>query len=80
MSLKLKGKLYSACVQSVLVHGSETRALKITDVQRIVSTERMMVRSMCEVSLKDRRSSQELLDCMGIVDYAQLLSVRGEVG
>ena len=27
MSLKLKGKLYSACVQSVLVYGSETWAL-----------------------------------------------------
>jgi hypothetical protein len=67
MSLKLKGKLYSACVQSVLVYGSETWALKVGDVQRMMSTERMMVRWMCGVSLKDRRSSLELLDCMGIV-------------
>jgi hypothetical protein len=67
MSLKLKGKLYSACVQSVLVYGSETWALKVGDVQRMMSTERMMVRWMCGVSLKDRRSSLELLDCIGIV-------------
>ena len=40
MSLKLKGKLYSACVQSVLMYGSETWALKVGVVQRMMSTEK----------------------------------------
>jgi hypothetical protein len=37
------------------VYGSETLALKFGDVQRMMSTERMMVRWMCGVSLRMRR-------------------------
>ena len=33
-SLKLKGKVYRTCVQSVLVYGSETWAMKAEDMQR----------------------------------------------
>jgi hypothetical protein len=49
ISLKLKRKLYSVCVQSVLVYGRETWALKFGDVQRMVSTERMMDRLVLRV-------------------------------
>ena len=31
MSLKMKGKIYGACVQSVMTYGSETWALKVSD-------------------------------------------------
>ena len=34
-SLKLKGKLYRTCVQSVLVYGSEIWAMKAEDIQRL---------------------------------------------
>jgi hypothetical protein len=46
-SLKVKGKVYRACVQSVLVYGSETWAMKVDDMRRLERTERMMVRWMC---------------------------------
>ena len=59
VSLKMKGKIYSSCVQSTMVYGSET--------QQLVRAERMMVRWMCGVSLRDRKASQELLDRLGIV-------------
>jgi hypothetical protein len=71
MSLRMKGKIYRACVQSVMVYGSETWALKVTDTQQLERTERMMVRWMCGVSLKDRKSSQELLDRLGIVGVSE---------
>jgi hypothetical protein len=71
MSLKMKGKIYRACVQSVLVYGSETWALKVSDTQQLERTERMMVRWMCGVSLKDRICSQKLLDRLGIVGVAE---------
>jgi len=58
-SLKVKGKLYSACVQSVMIFGSETWAVKVDDTQRLDRTERMMVRWMCEVTLRDRKSSED---------------------
>jgi hypothetical protein len=67
LSLKMKGKIYGACVQSTMVYGSETWALKASETQQLVRAERMMVRWMCGVSLRDRKASQELLDRLGIV-------------
>ena len=56
-SYHIKGKIYKACVQSVLTYGTETWAMKIANLQSLERTERMMVRWMCEVSLKDRKRS-----------------------
>ena len=53
MHLTLKGKIYSACVQSVLTYGTETWAMKVANRQSLERMERMMVRWMCAVSLKD---------------------------
>jgi hypothetical protein len=33
-SLKLKGKIYSACVRSVIIYGSETWPMRVEDKQR----------------------------------------------
>jgi hypothetical protein len=71
MSLKMKGKIYGACVQSVMVYGSETWALKVSDSQQLERTERMMARWMCGVTLKHRQSSQDLLEHLGIVGVAE---------
>ena len=60
MSLKMKGKIYGACVQSVMVYGSETWDLKVSDSQLLERTERMMARWMCGVTLKHRQRSQDL--------------------
>ena len=65
-SAKMKGKIYRACVQSVMVYGSETWASKIEDMRRLERTERLMVRLMCGVTLKDKKCSEELLDHLGI--------------
>ena len=65
-SLKLKGKVYRTCVQSVMVYGSETWAIKAEDMQRLERTERMMIRWMCGVRLSDRKASAELLSRLGI--------------
>jgi len=46
-SQKMKGKIYRACVQSVLVYGTEIWAMKVDDMERLERTERMMVRWMC---------------------------------
>src|SRR3989442_9300655 len=67
VSLRVKGKIYRACVQRVLVFGSETWAMKVDDMQRLVRTENNMVRWMSGVTLKDRRSSEELRHGLGIV-------------
>ena len=41
-------------------------AMKVEDMQRLERAERMMVRWMCGVTLKDRISSEELLSRVGV--------------
>src|SRR5437899_398898 len=65
-SLRVKEKIYRACVQRVLVYGSETWPMKVNDMQRLVRTENSMVRWMSGVTLKDRRSSEKLRCGLGI--------------
>ena len=56
ISFKKKGRLYAACVRSVMVYGSETWPLKGKDIDKISRADKMMIRWMCNVSLKDGRS------------------------
>ena len=77
-SLKLKGKVYKACIQSVMIYGSETWAMRIEDMQRLQRAKRMMVRWMCGVTLKDRIASEELLRRVG-VESVSLLVRRGRL-
>ena len=50
-SLRVKGKIYRACVQRVLVYGSETWAMKLGDMQRLRRTKNSMVRWMSGVTM-----------------------------
>ncbi len=54
IDLYVKGKVYKACVQS------ETWPIKVEDMQRLVTIQKMMIRWMCGVTLKNRISSEEL--------------------
>src|SRR5664279_3021296 len=53
-----------------MIYGSETWAMKAEDMQRPERAERMMIRWMCEVTLKDRNSSEELRERLGIVSVS----------
>jgi len=72
-SFVLKGKQYSACVRSVMVYGSETWAMRVEDMNRLVRAKRMMVRSMCGVSLRDGKSSAELLSRLRLVSVSEVV-------
>ena len=72
-SLRVKGRVYRACVQSVMVYGSETWPVKVDDMQRLERTERMMVRWMCGVSLKQRRLTDVLRKCLGIGSVSEVV-------
>ena len=65
-SYHMKGKIYKACVQSVRTYGTETWAMKAANLQSLERTERMMVRWMCGVSLKDRKRSVDLYSLLGL--------------
>ena len=72
-SLKVKGQVYRACVQTVLVYSSETWPMKAEDLQRMERAERMMVRWMCGVRLKNRVPSVELYRRLGVEEVADVV-------
>jgi hypothetical protein len=77
-SLKIKGKIYRACVQSVMIYGSETWPMKVDDSKRLERTERAMVRRMCGVRLSDRVKSEELYRRLGIEEVREVVK-RGRL-
>ena len=55
VALKLKGKVYGACVQSSMIYGSETWAVNAEKEAKVERAEMRMVRWMCGVSLRRRQ-------------------------
>jgi len=77
VSLIMRGKLHSsvqtACVQSSMLHGSETWPVRKENVVALQRAEMRLVRWMCGVKLKDRLPSKELSERLGIDDIAFVL-------
>jgi hypothetical protein len=72
-SLALKGKIYSACVRSAMTYGSETWPMKIDDNKKLERAESMMVRRMCGVTLRDKKSNEELRQRLGIESVTEVV-------
>src|SRR5437867_3725744 len=62
----------------MFVYGSETWAMKVVDMQRLLRTENNMVRWMSGVTLKDRRMCKELRQGLGIESVDRVVS-RGRL-
>ena len=60
-------------MQSVMAYGSETWAMKLDYTLRLKRNEMTMIRWMCGVTLKDRRSNLELLQRLGIDGIAEVV-------
>ena len=60
VSLIMRGRLYSSCVRSSMLHGSETWPVRKENVVALQRADMRMVRWMCGVKLKDRLPSKEL--------------------
>ena len=60
VSLIMRGRLYSNCVRSSMLHGSETWPVRKDNVVALQQAEMRMVRWMCGIKLKDRLPSKEL--------------------
>jgi len=68
VSLIMRGRLYSSCVRSSMLHGSETWPVRKENVVAPQRAEMRMVRWMCGVKVKDRLPSKELRERLGIDD------------
>jgi len=64
VSLIMRGRLHSSCVQRSMLHRSETWPVR---------KENVVVRWMCGIKLKDRFPSKELRERLGTDDIALVL-------
>jgi len=60
ITLIRRGRLYSSCVQSSMLHRSETWPFRKENDMALQQAEMRMVRWMCNVKVKDRVPSKEL--------------------
>ena len=68
-----RGKLFSSCVRSVMLHAAETWAMKADSLYRLRRNYRAMIRWICNVKAKDEVSSDSLLTKLGIQDLDVVL-------
>jgi len=72
VSLIMRRRLYSSCVQSSLMHGSETRYLRKENVVALQRAAMRMVRWMSGIRVKDKFPSNELRERLGIDDITMI--------
>ena len=70
--LEMKGRVSASCVRSSMTYGSETRSLLVDVELRIERTEMQMIRWMCGISMKDRRTNEILRRLVGVESLSQL--------
>ena len=73
LTLLTRGKVYSSCVRSVMLHAAETWAMKVDTLNRLWCNDRAMIRWICNVRAKDEVSSDSLLTKLGIQDLDVVL-------
>ena len=74
ISLIRRGRFYSSCVRSNMLHGSEIWPVRKENEVALQQAETRMVRRwMCTVKVKDRVPSKELRERLGIDDIILIL-------
>ena len=78
LSFKTRGHVYSSCVQSAMLHASETWPLTKPNLQCLQRNDRAMIRQICNVRPQDfvTTRSNELLVWLGIEDLDLILKER----
>ena len=73
ISFIVRGRLYSSCVRSSMLHGSKTWPIRKEREVALQQTEMRMVRWMCGIKLQDRVPSKGLRERLGLVDTMSIL-------
>ena len=71
--LVVRGYVYSACVRSVMLYGSETWATTADTMFRLRRNDRAIPRWMCNVKVNDKVSSDSVLSKPGLQDIETIL-------
>jgi len=70
VSLLMRGILYTSCVHSCMLHGSETCPVKKENKLTLQWAEMRIIRWMCGIKITDRFSSNQLRERLGRNDYS----------
>ena len=78
LSFKTRGRVYSSCVRSAMLHASETWPLTKPNLQFLQQNDRAMIRQICNVRPQDivTTRSNELHVRLGIEDLDLILKER----
>ena len=76
MSPLTRGKVFSACIHSSLLHGSETWAPTAPDLQRLCRNDRAMIRWICGVKPHDEVPMETLYTKLGFQEVAVALRTK----
>ena len=78
LSFKTRGRVYSSCVRSAMLHASETWQLTKPNLQRLQRNDRAMIRQICNVRPQNivTTGSNELLVRLGIEDLDLILKEK----
>jgi len=77
MSLIVRGRLYSSCVLSITLHGSEIWSVRKENKVSLQRAEMRVVRWMCGIKLQGRVPSKGLRERLGLDDKYQYYSKTG---
>jgi hypothetical protein len=72
-SVKVKGTVYSACARCVMTLDGETWPMRVEEKHRLERAEKMMIRWMCGVTLRNGKTSEEIRNSLGIVSVSDLV-------
>ena len=76
LSLAAKGRLFQACVRSVMLYASETWQLKEEDLSRLERADASMIRWMCRTRLSEHIASKVLRGRLGLVSVRDLIQTK----
>ena len=72
--LEMKGRVYASCVRSSMTYGSETRPLLVDVGLKFERAVLQMIRWMCGISLKHKRTNEELKMLVGVEPITSFIS------
>ena len=74
--LKLKTAVYKRLTRPAILYGSEAWCLKESEMGILRNRERSTVRAMCEIQVKDRKTSMDLMYMLGMNEITYQLAME----
>ena len=66
LPLEMKCRVYASCVRISMTYGSETKPLLVDVGLKFERAAMQMIRWMCDISMKDRRTNEALRRLVGV--------------